>query len=264
MPRSESPVADKTFTELQYQFAAHIRHPDKHPKPEGVEERRMAIYRELFFNNIEGFISSGFPVLRSITEEDDWLLMVRKFFDQYRCHSPYFLEIAGEFLTWLSNQREPESWDQPFMQELAHYEWVELALDTSEARLSDIAVDGGGDLLQGHPVQSPLAWSLMYQFPVHRISQQYLQQQSLEQPPEQATFLMVYRNSEDRVKFMEINQLTARLLYLLSEDEALSGAQALQQIAEEMAHPQPEQIMAGGASLLEQLRDKEIILGTRL
>ncbi len=258
MQLSESGKSDASFSELQRQFAAHIRNPDKHPKPEGVEERRMAIYRELFFNNIEGFISGGFPVLRSITREEDWLQMVRSFFAHCHCQTPYFLEIAEAFLTWLNNQREPQPWDYPFMQELAHYEWVELALDTSEARQSDVAVDGSGDLLKGHPQQSPLAWSLMYQYPIHRIGKHYLPQQ----PPEQATFLMVYRNSEEQVKFMETNQLTARLLYILSEDNHLSGAQALQQIAEEMQHPQPEQIVAGGLSVLQQLRDKEIILGT--
>jgi len=257
---SEFGGADKTFTELQYQFAAHIRNPDKYPKPARVEERRMTIYRELFFNNIEGFISGGFPVLRSITREQDWMRMVRDFFDQYRCHSPYFLEIAEEFLTWLNNQREPEASDYPFLQELAHYEWVELALDTSAARLSDVAVDGRGDLLQGHPLQSPLAWSLMYQYPVQRIGKHYKPQR----PPEHPTFLMVYRNREERVKFMQINQLTARLLYLLGENRDLSGAQALQQIAEEMSHPQPEQIIAGGRDVLQQLRDKDIILGTQL
>ncbi len=259
MHASEPGPSHDSFIELQHQFAVHIRNPEKYPKPAGIEERRMAIYRELFFNNIEGFISGGFPVLRSITREQDWLQMVRDFFDQYHCHTPYFLEIAEAFLTWLNNQREPQAWDYPFMQELAHYEWVELALDTSEARLSDVAVDGSGDLLKGHAQQSPLAWSLMYRFPVHRIGKHYLP----EQAPEQATYLMVYRNREERVKFMEINQLTARLLYLLSENIDLSGAQVLQQIAEEMRHPQPEQIIAGGLSVLQKLRDKDIILGTQ-
>ena len=253
-------VHKQSFTQLQYQFAAHIRNPEQNLKPEGVEDRRMAIYRELFFSNIEGFVAGGFPVLKSITAESDWLQLVRNFFDQYRCQTPYFLEIAGEFVTWISNQRPVETGDYPFLQELVHYEWVELALDTSEASLTDVEVDAQGDLLKGHPLQSPLAWSLMYQFPVHRISRDNLP----EAASEQATFLVVYRNAEDRVKFMEINQLTARLLYLLSQDQDLTGEQALQQIANEMQHPQPQQIIEGGLSLLEQLREKQIILGTAI
>ena len=252
-------VPKQSFTELQYQFAAHIRNPQENSKPADIEDRRMAIYRDLFFNNIEGFISGGFPVLKSITSEENWLRMVRKFFDQYRSHTPYFLEIAGEFVAWVTKERKPESWDYPFLQELVHYEWVELALDTSEADLSDVEVNVQGDLLKGHPQQSPLAWSLMYQFPVHRISSDYLP----EVAPEQSTFLVVYRNSDDRVKFMEINQLTARLLYLLSEDVQLSGRQALLGIAAEMGQSESEQIVEGGLTILQQLRNSEIISGVR-
>jgi len=40
------------FQDKQYAFAAHLRDPDNVPAPEGIEERRMAVYRELFFNNL--------------------------------------------------------------------------------------------------------------------------------------------------------------------------------------------------------------------
>lgn len=247
------------FIQLQYEFAAHIRNPELYTKPDGVDDRRMNIYRELFFNNIDGFISGGFPVLKSITSEENWTQMVRTFFDSYRCHTPLFLEIAGEFVNYVNEHREPQSWDHPFMQELVHYEWVELALDTSEASADGLDVDAEGDLLAQHPVQSPLAWSLMYAYPVHRISVANLPQEA----PEQPTFLVVYRNQEDRVKFMEINQLTARLLFILSETADMSGRDALEQIAAEMAHPDPEVVVQGGLTILQQLRDTGIILGTQ-
>lgn len=251
-------ASNPTFIELQYQFAAHIRHPERHPKPAGIEERRMQIYRELFYNNIEGFISSGFPVLKSITEPADWHRMVRTFFDQYRCQTPYFLEIAGEFVTYIREHRAAEPEDYAFLQELVHYEWVELALDTSEAEFPVNGVDPGGDLLLGHPLQSPLAWSLMYCYPVHRICADYLP----DAPSATPTCLVVYRDRADQVKFMAINPLTARLLYLLAEDAALTGQAALEQIAAEMGHPDTSLIVQGGLSTLQQLRDAQIILGT--
>ena len=37
-------------------FAAHIRDPENQAGPAGVEDRRMDIYRQLFFNNISIFI----------------------------------------------------------------------------------------------------------------------------------------------------------------------------------------------------------------
>ncbi len=56
-----------SFIEIQNEFMAHIRKPSQNKKPQGIEDRRMAIYRDLFFNNIVGFISSGFPVLKTYT-----------------------------------------------------------------------------------------------------------------------------------------------------------------------------------------------------
>nr|WP_315982701.1 hypothetical protein [Aliamphritea spongicola] len=98
----------------------------------------------------------------------------------------------------------------------------------------------------------------MYEYPVHHISESFIPEAKSEAP----TCLVVYRNNQDQVKFMEINPLTARLLHLLAEDTDLSGRDALLQIAAEMAHPDPEVIVQGGLSILEQLRQSEIILGT--
>jgi hypothetical protein len=152
----------------------------------------------------------------------------------------------------------PDDADQPFMKELLHYEWVELALDSSEVDLPVEGVDPNGDLLAGHPVQSPLAWSLAYQYPVHCICEEYVPQE----PGAQPTYLIAYRNREDAVQFIETNPVTARLLYLLSESEEMTGHEALQQIAVELQHPSPEQVVAGGLQTLEQLRASGVILGT--
>jgi len=54
------------FQQEQYRFTAHIRDPEKNPAPDTIEDRRMAVYRDLFYNNVEGFLSRSFPVLRKI------------------------------------------------------------------------------------------------------------------------------------------------------------------------------------------------------
>ena len=53
--------------DLQLAFAAHIRDPQNRPAPAGIEDRRMAIYRELFFNNVRDLLGRGFPVPVSYT-----------------------------------------------------------------------------------------------------------------------------------------------------------------------------------------------------
>jgi len=127
-----SGAARPDFISRQYAFAAHIRDPHNNPAPAGIEDRRLGIYRELFFNNVEGFLSSSFPVLKQLYTEQDWLALARDFFAGHHCHSPLFLEIPREFLAYLDNERGQRDTDPPFLRELAHYEWVELALSVAE------------------------------------------------------------------------------------------------------------------------------------
>ena len=247
-----------SLVQVEQQLASHIRNPASVAGPDGIEPRRLAIYRELFYKNIENFISNGFPILRQIIADEPWHAMVRDFMVHHRCHTPYFLEISQEFLLYLQQTRQAQPDDPPFMLELAHYEWVELALDIADQDLAQIEVDPTGDLLARLPRASPLAWSLSYHYPVHKIGRDFQPQQALPQP----VYLVVYRNRQDSVGFMEANAVTARLLELLQLDGAGSGQQVLAQIAAEIQHPNPQQVVDGGLEILQQLHSLDIILGT--
>lgn len=240
------------FQALQRRFSDHLRHPCEHPAPEGIEDRRLGIYRDLIYNNIEGFISGGFPVLREILDDNRWHAMVREFVHRHHSSSPYFLEISEEFLSFLQSEFQPGDNYPPFLLELAHYEWVELALDVAPGDLPD--GDPDADLMTNPIEVSPLVWCLSYQYPVHKIGPDY----QPEQIPESPTFLLVYRNRADNVEFMLSNAVTVRLLKIL-QDATQTGEQALGQLAAEMQHPNPSQLLAFGAPLLTQLRERDIL-----
>ena len=247
------------FINTQYAFAAHIRDPDHQPAPVGIEDRRMGIYRELFYNNVEGFLSSSFPVLRSLYDDDQWHAMARDYFHHHLARSPLFLEIPREFLTWLHDERDPQADDLPFLYELAHYEWAELALNIAEDSTDQSAIDPDGDLLVGIPVLSSLVWHMTYTWPVHRIGPDFIPADG----DQAATSLVVYRNGNDEVGFMEINPVTKRLLELLEANDMASGRELLAQIATEMAHPDAGVVISGGFEIMQNLHNKGIITGTK-
>ena len=186
--------------------------------------------------------------------------MVRDFFATHKSQTPYFLEISQEFLAYLQNEREPQSEDPAGLLELAHYEWVELALHVSDETIDMQSIEPNGDLLEDHPILSALAWPLAYQFPVHKMGPDYLPVEA----PEQPTYLVVYRNRNDEVKFMELNPVTARLINLLQENETLSGRSAIEQITQEINHPNPDIVLKGGLDALQDLQRHGIILGTSI
>ena len=247
------------FKKHQYEFTAHIRDPIKNARPDGIEDRRMEIYRELLYNNIEGFIASGFPVIRKIYSDKNWHKMIRDFFANHQSHTPYFLEISQEFIDYLQNERQPQDEDPAGLIELAHYEWVEMALHVSDETANMDNINANGDLLRQHPILSPLAWPLVYKFPVHTMGPGNLP----EEAPAQATYLVVYRNRNDEVHFLEINPVTARLIALLQENETYTGLDAIKHISKEMNHPNPDVVKQGGQTALQELQQYGIILGTR-
>jgi hypothetical protein len=205
------------FRTHQLGFVAAIRSPDL-AIPSDVAPERMAVYRELFFNNIQNFVNSAFPVLRSILPAEQWQHLQRQFFTEARLSSPYFLNIAEGFLDWLSNQPQP----LPFALELAHYEWAELYVATLPCPLLQPADLTG-------PLQlSECALVLSYQFPVHQISQDF--QPRL--PQAEGCYLLVYRNIDDQVRFIALNQLTAALLTLLNERPGLDFSALTTQFSE--------------------------------
>ena len=247
------------FQQQQYRFAAHIRDPQTTPVPENIEDRRMAIYRELFYNNVEGFMSDSFPVLRSLMNDEQWHRMIRDYFAHHHAKTPLFPEMPREFLHYLEHERTPTADDPPFLFQLAHYEWVELALSLSDLEPDWEHIDPDGDLLQTRPVLSPVAWPLQYDYPVQKICTEY----QPEQPGEQPTYLLVYRDSRDEITFVELNPVTARLLQLISENNELTGEAMLQQIAHELNHPDPSAVVEGGRQILQDLHARGVIPGTR-
>ena len=248
------------FQEKQYAFAAHIRDPERVPAPEGVEDRRMAIYRELFFNNLRSLLSSTFPVLKKLHSDAKWRRMVRQFMQKHEAHTPYFLKLPEEFLNFLRDEYEAQDDDYGFLVELAHYEYIELALSISTDANDMTGVDPDGDLLKNNPVKSVLTWVYAYEYPVHRISPEYLP----ESPQEQPVFLAVYRRTSDEVGFLELNPMTANLLHLLEDNNATeSGEVLLRKLAADTNYADVEAFIEHGAAALEEMRELEILTGTR-
>jgi hypothetical protein len=242
------------FKAKQQEFSAYLRDPVKHPAPVDVKPERMAMYRELFFNNIDNFLAVNFPVLRRILSDAQWRELAGDFFARHTCKTPYFSEIAEEFLDYLQSERDTPD-DPPFMLELAHYEWTEMALSIAKED-NPANPPFSGDWSEASLQLSPLAWPLAYRFPVHRISPDY---QPLA-PPEQPTFLTVYRNHENEVRFIEITPITYQLLALIQEQPGQTAAVYLKRVAEQLPYPQPEVIYQGGLKIVQDLAAKNILL----
>lgn len=246
-----------SFQQYQLAFASHIRNPRQNMRPQGAPARRMKVYNELLYNNLESFLLACFPVLRKVLGKRKWAKLVRDFFSVHRCHTPFFRQIPDEFIQYLKNERGEQPEDPAFLCDLAHYEWVELMLSVSNKEINSALIDPQGDLLNAGPAINPLLSLQTYAFPVHRIGPNF--KPTREQ--QEKTHFAIVRNREDEVKFILINSSTKRLLLLL-QSLPLTGGKALRQIAVELSHPDPSSVLTGGYEILRTLHSAQVILGT--
>ncbi|MGH8173259.1 MAG: HvfC family RiPP maturation protein [Rhodanobacteraceae bacterium] len=244
--------------ELQQAFAAHLRDPAGAIRPTGIEPRRMSVYTELFFNNIEGLITANFPVIRSLYADDAWRELVRAFYRDHRCHTPLFTDIAREFIRYLETRAENGIDDAPFLVELAHYEYSELALSLDESDLSTIPHDPAGDVVDGIPLASPVARVLGYRFPVHRIRADFRPSEA----PAQPTLILLSRGRDDELRFLEIDPLTALLFERLQQNTTASGRACLNALLADLGRDD-DAVRESGLSILRRLHEREALLGTR-
>ncbi len=238
------------FDDVQRQMTQFLRDPEQQTPPDGIETRRLKVYQELIYNNIENFISNGFPVLRTLLDDETWHFWVRRFIKEHQCHSPLFLDISQEFLQFIESLEQELPY--PFMLELAHYEWVELALwsstiDESYQLTTAFKSNAKANLSQN-------AWLLAYSYPVHQISTDYIPKEPAAQP----VTLMVYRNKQDQVKFSQLTPATFALGQLIEAGEMTLG-EIIKQLAQQM-RLEPAIVEAEVKNIISDWSEKGIIL----
>ncbi|KAA0968839.1 DUF2063 domain-containing protein [Pseudomonas sp. ANT_H12B] len=239
----------------QNTLGLYLRDPDHCAPPAEMDAARVQVYRDLVFANLSSLLSGTFPVLIKVLGDEHWRSLVRIFLRDYRAHTPKFGEIAREFVEFLASQPQAlvdEPWP-PFMVELAHYEWVEMALQQSDAEPLPPS-DAG--LLLDRPLQvSPLAWPLAYGWPVQLVGPDY----QPEAPPAQPTLLLVRRCEDWSVKFSELSPLAWRLLQRIEEFPELNGRAQLEGLAVEAGTSGSPEFIDSGLALLRQMHGEGVL-----
>lgn len=242
----------KEFQKLQLNFIRYLRNPDTAMTKDAVTSRQQSIYCDLVYANINRIIAESFPITRSIISNTNWHLMISDFIANHSSQSPYFLEISKEFLAYLTHERIPQASDQPFMLELAHIEWINLALDIADIELPK------QDELPATEYSlwsaSPLVIGLTYQYPVHIIDSEYLPEK-----PDTPIYLLAYRNQDDDVEIQETDALTLRIVQLLQQQDTISCLELSQALSSEINEMPTEELMAKTLSILCELAEADIV-----
>ena len=211
----------------------------------------MAIYARLVYNNVESVLANAFADLQEIVGKATWRALVRDFLRRHTVDSPYYSRLPDEFLAYLATREGGPSLP-PFAADLCHYAWVKCALPLAPD-MPDGAFDDDPLGLHDPVAVSSLAWPLQYAFPVTDIGPD-CQPSS---PPEQATYLIAYRNRHHEVGFLASNALTLRLLALVEGGAPLDRTFA--EIAAELARP-AARVQAAGLAMANRLHAQDVLV----
>lgn len=242
---------------FQQALGSHLRDPRRAPRPAGVPARRVGIYGELVFNNLEGLLRPCFPVTRAVLGAR-WPRLVRQFSREGRCETPLFREVPGEFVRWLLATPDTDVPLPPWLRELAHHEWSELAVETEPfdetPRWPPLHAKPGDERWHEQvPCPNPALMNLHYQWPVHRIGPSFRPRKPV------PTFMLVYRDRDEAVCFVQLNAVSSRLLTIVSGDEGLTARQACEAVAAELGQPGSPDLVAQGLAQLKAWRVQGVL-----
>ncbi|WP_305907905.1 putative DNA-binding domain-containing protein [Methylomarinum sp. Ch1-1] len=250
------------FQAYQWQFANYLRDPLRNEPFPATLPVGIGVYATLLHNKIDGSLRHCFPITHDLLGPSLWRQLVEAFIRSHRCQSPLYREIPDEFVDFLVNGKaEPEL--PEFIIELAHYEWMELLLETTpEDQMPPLIAMT--DPLEQVPILNPVLHLLYYHYPVHRINaitSPWSSWQRQRKPyPRETVILIGLRDPELNPQFIEVNAATARLIELLKQ-QILSGRKALTLLQNDINQHDRDSLLTHGADTLKRLHNQNIIVG---
>ena len=269
MPAPTDTQSDKeqlpSFLSYQHQFVNYLRNPLTNESLPTTLPTRVNVYARLLHSKFDGSLRTCFPIVRKLLGDTHWQLLIVDFIRVHRCQSPLYREIPDEFIDYLMNENSRIELPE-FIIDLAHYEWMELVLETEKPSHSDNIFPVNDDLLTIIPALNPVLHILHYRYPVQTISasdQRWKNWKNHPTPYEQETVILAgIRDTHYNVQFIELNAITARLIELLQEGVG-TGEQVLLKLAAEMHYEVHETILPFGIDILQQLKTQQVIIGSQ-
>ena len=194
----------ETSAQYQHRFAQAIREGEA---ADGLPQDRLNVYIRLIRNNIYSFIDRCYTETPPYLDSGEWGRLKEGFIRDARTQTPYFQEIAGEFLQYC--QSLPLSDDLLALMDFEHTQLLaEVAQTDSQASPAD-----SDDLVY---TLSPASFVRRYHYDV------------TDELQAAETAVLVWRNSEDDVMYQTLDDFDALLLETLADTPAsLNGLQTI-------------------------------------
>lgn len=230
--------------------------------PEDVEAivlspGRLALYRRLVRNNLVDVVRKMLPRTRArmnAAKEGAFDAALDTFLGEVGPRTHYLRDVPSELLAWAAPRWRDDPTLPLYLADLAAHEIVAFAIAAAPAARESNAID---DVALDRPLVFLEAKRLArYSFAVHELA---AAEDDLSAPTARDVSLLVYRDPENTVRFLDLTPLAAAILARLFDGEALGSA--IPAACASLGAAATQQILADTAHLLADLGERGVLLG---
>jgi len=220
---------------------------------------RLPLYRRLIRNNLEGVTFRMMPRTRArlnALADGAFDASFTAFLDEAAPRTHYLRDVPAEFVAWVAPRWKARADLPAYAADLAAHELVEFAIAAAPTPRQPPPLD---EVTLDRALVFAEAVRLMrYAFAVHLVSPD---PEDRSEPEARATSLLVYRDAEHAVRFLDLSPLAASIVERLLAGETLGAA--LPPACAEHHTPVAEPVLTEVARLLADLGERGVLLGAR-
>ncbi|QGM80616.1 DNA-binding domain-containing protein [Otariodibacter oris] len=205
---------EPTLAEIQQTLVNTVRTKTVVPEFED-KVQRLKVYMRLVRNNTFGFVDRCFTETQKHFSEDDWLQIKERFVQEGKAQSPYFQDIAGEFLLFCQNEKCVDD----NLLHLMDFEYTQLLAEVSMDNVAKTGEWNEKTIMQ----LSPIVY--LKEYPVDFLSHHFAEF------IDNSHQVVIWRDSQFDVYYHSLSELDYWLLsYLKEQPDSLN--QVIDNLAE--------------------------------
>lgn len=241
-------------TAQQQEGLAEYCRTGKLPSLKGITDGRLHHYRRLVYNVVDDTLSTAFPLMQNLLEEEEWDDMVHYFFSKHKCRSHKVWEMPLELYEFILEEDYPLKTKYPFFLELLWFEWLEVKVFMMEDITVNDTFSLDGDVINDRVVLNPEATIEHLHYPLHK-----KRAKEITKEDEGDYYVLLYRDAEGGVQFMDLSIFFAWMLeQIMSNDISVKD---LLPTAEKSFGLPASDIEMHTKQFLQVLQQKKFLLG---
>jgi hypothetical protein len=218
--------------------------------------RRLGLYRQLVRHNVVNVVGTMLERTRARLDAHvpgEFDRSVDGFLASQGPRTPHLRDVPSELLSWAAPRWRADARIPAWLPDHAELELVDFTIGVAPRPpepppLAEVTADRS--LVFGDPrIIVHLEWA------VHE------SREVDEQPAKRPVHLLVYRDAQHAVRYLELTPLASSILELLFAGRPL--AKAMVEACASSGHPMDDAVLGGAARLLADLGERGVLLGAR-